>query len=60
MQITLTNNDQHTVLQYFTARQREAGYLGPCFINVHKLSEIHMKTAIIKTKAALNKIHRKI
>ena len=51
----LNNDDHQTVLTYFTARHRDDGYKGPCFINLKRLAEIHLSGSKEIALSAINK-----
>lgn len=50
MKILLTEEDSHTVLEYFIHEQRSIGYKGPCFICLEKLEQLHMLSSKVVTQ----------
>lgn len=56
MNIHLNSDDHEVILTYFTSVQRQNGYQGPCFINVDRLSEIHMAYAELITSSYMAKL----
>ncbi|QXN26706.1 hypothetical protein KVP08_009185 [Shewanella putrefaciens] len=56
MQLTLTNDDHETVLAYVTAKHRDNGYKGPCFIFLPRLAELHLENSINTANQAIKKM----
>lgn len=56
--MVIDESDAHTVLQYKISFERERGYLGPCFICINRLSELHIHIAELYTKLALLKMQQ--
>ncbi|WP_108944108.1 hypothetical protein [Shewanella halifaxensis] len=46
-------DDHDTILAYVTAKHREAGYTGPCFIAVERLMQLHLSNARAITQLAI-------
>ncbi|MGI2101887.1 hypothetical protein ACRN9O_13930 [Shewanella oncorhynchi] len=59
MQLTkddLTQADHDTILAYFAATQRAAGYNGTCLVCVSRLAELYLSNAINKSNKAIYKM----
>lgn len=52
----LTQDDHSTILAYFVANYRAAGYEGPVFICIKRLAEIHLENSISMANQAIKKM----
>lgn len=56
MKLTLNNDDHETVLAYITAKNRENGYKGQCFIFLPRLAELHLSNSIYTANQLIKKM----
>lgn len=56
LQLTLTDADHKTILAYVTAKHRDNGYKGPCFIFLPRLAELHLENSINTANQAIKKM----
>lgn len=52
----IDSQDNQTILAYFTARHRAAGYKGFCAINTKRLAELHLESSIEIANKAIEKM----
>ena len=52
----IDSQDNQTILAYFTARHRAAGYKGFCAINTKRLAELHLESSIEIANDAIAKM----